>query len=184
MDKKVSSNRQKKEKIVAELADKFSKAKGVVFTNYQGLTHKQIEVFKKKLKAAEADLVISKNTLFKLALKKAQSSKLKAQNDEKGPELQNPTAALLLYSDPATALKELAKIIKELNLPSIKFGILENRMLSDKDVIKLSTLPSKEVLIMQLLGMMQTPVYGLHRALNWNIQKLVLTLNAIQKTKN
>ena len=81
-------------------------------------------------------------------------------------------------------LKELAKILKEFNLPTIKFGILENKTITADQVNKLATLPSREILIAQLIGNMQAPIYGLHRALNWNIQKFVITLNAIQNQKS
>ena len=67
-DKTISPNRQKKEKIVAELLEKVNRAKGLVFTNYQGLTHKQLENLKKKVRVLDADLVVTKNTLLKLSL--------------------------------------------------------------------------------------------------------------------
>lgn len=64
----MSKNRQKKEAIVAELTDKVQKAQSLVFTNYQGLTHPQLEQLKKKLKVLNADLVVTKNTLLKRAI--------------------------------------------------------------------------------------------------------------------
>lgn len=175
---KVSANRQKKEVIVAEIAEKAKKAKAVVFTNYEGMTHRQLEELKKGLKTADAELAISKNTLLKIALK--ESGFADAAADQ---AFEKPTATLYTYGDPVLALKELAKSIKALKLPSIKFGIFEGRVLSDIEVTKLATLPSREVLLGQLVGGLKSPIYGLHRALNWNLQKLVLTLNAIQKTK-
>ena len=53
-DVNTSQNRQSKEKIVAELVEKVEKAKAMVFTNYQGLTHLQLEGLKKELKKAES----------------------------------------------------------------------------------------------------------------------------------
>ena len=181
---KPSKNRQKKEQIVAKLAEKVNKAKGLVFTNYQGLTHKQLEGLKKAVRPLQADLVITKNTLLKLALSKSQFSQPKAgQPLAETFSFQNATATLLLYGDPVDPLRQLAKTIKELNLPSIKFGILDKQVLSDAEVLKLATLPSREILIMQLFWQMQAPIYGLHRALGWNMQKLVMTLKAIEAKK-
>ncbi|EKD65163.1 MAG: 50S ribosomal protein L10 [uncultured bacterium] len=173
--KKINSSREKKQKIVAQIADKVSLAKSLVFTNYQGLSHKQIEQLKKALKQTDAELAITKNTLLKLALK-VHSSKFIVQSSFEGP-----TATLFIYGDPVGPLKQLAKTIKELNLPTIKLGIIEQRVLSSEEIIKLSMLPSREVLIAQFVGQMKAPIYGLHRALNFNIQKLVVTLKAIQK---
>lgn len=172
---RIGASRAKKEKIVAELAEKVSRAKGLVFTSYQGLTHKQLEGLKKAVKALGADFVATKNTLIKRAMEDA---KWKMEN-----ALSAATATLFLYSDPVMPLKELAKSIKELNLPSIKFGILDGQQMTSEQLLKLSTLPSKEVLLTQLVVGLKSPISGLHRALQWNMQKLVMTLKAIESKK-
>lgn len=177
MNDKVSQNRQKKETIVAELLQKTEKAKGMVFTNYQGLTHQQIENLKKALKSSDAEMVIAKNTLLLRTLKDKIS-----ENSEK-EQFVNPTAVLFLYNDIVEPLKHLAKTIKEFKLPAIKFGILEGKILNDKDVLRVSTLAPLPVLRAQLLGNMKGPISGLHRALNWNLQKFVMTLKAIEEKK-
>ncbi len=175
---KVSKNRQKKEVIVAELTQKVSRAKAMIFTNYQGMTHVQLEHLKKALRNTQAELVVAKNTLLKLSLEQIQNSKFKIQNFE------GPTGTIFAYNDVVAPLKELAKIIKTLKLPAIKFGIVDGKLLAENDVVRLSTLPSHEVLLAQLVGGLKAPLYGLHRALNWNIQKLVMTLKAIESQKS
>ncbi len=177
MDTKVNTNKQKKQAIVEEIADKASKAKALVFTNYQGLTHKQLEGLKKGIKPLDGEFVVAKNTLVLRALEKAS---VKIENPE---SLDGPTGTMFLYADPVEPLKKLAKMIKELNLPSVKLGILDNQALTSEQVLKLATLPSRNTLLAQFVGGMKSPLYGLHRALNWNIQKLVLTLKAIESKK-
>lgn len=175
MDKKISPNRQKKEKIVAELIEKVNRSKGVVFTNYQGLTHKQLESLKKKIRALNADFIMTKNTLI---LRSIKSLKDKLLNP-----LQGATATLFLYGDPVGPLKELARALKEFNLPTIKFGILEGVVLTSEQALKLSALPSRQTLLTQLVVGLKSPISNLHRALNWNIQKFVMTLKAIESKK-
>ncbi len=175
--KKVSQNRAKKEGVVAQLSETIDRAKGLVFTNYQGLTHKQIEDLKKSIKPLDADFSITKNTLLKIAL---EQKNLKVE-DEKGFE--GPTGTLFLYGDVIEPLKKLAKTIKDLNLPTIKFAIIDGKVTSGEDVIKLSSLPSREVLLAQIAAGLKSPISGLHRALNWNLQKLVMTLSAIQANR-
>lgn len=172
--KVASPNRQKKEKIVAELIEKVNRAKGFVFTGYQGLTHKQLESLKKAVKTLDADFVATKNRL----ILKAMEGKVKVEG-----ELKDATATLFLYGDPVMPLKELAKMVKELSLPVIKFGILDGNAITKEQILKLSTLPSKETLLTQLVVGLKSPISGLHRALNWNIQKFIMTLKAIEKTK-
>ena len=172
---KISTNRQKKEAIVVKLSEKVSRAKAMVFTNYQGMTHKQLEELKKGLRKADAELVVAKNTLLKLTLARPTWEEGLAKG---------PTAALFTYSDVIAPLKELSKVIKNLKLPTIKFGIFDQKMLTSDDIMKLASLPSREVLLAQVVGGIKAPIFGLHRALNWNIQKFVMTLGAIQKSKS
>jgi len=196
--KKTSPTRAKKEKIVAKLSEKVSRAKGLVFANYQGLTHVQLENLKRKVKALNADLVVTKNTLLKLALGKGTTG-LKGTTSTTGSsprdtrdtrttratfELEGPTATLFLYADPIEPLKALAKTIKELNLLTVKLAFIEGKELTSDEVLKLATLPSRETLLTQLVFGLKSPIFGLHRALNWNIQKLVLTLKAIESKKS
>ena len=174
--KRTSPNRAKKEKIVAELAEKVNRSKGMVFTSYQGLTHKQLENLKKAVKTMDADFVATKNTLIKRAMENA---KWKMEN-----ALNAATATLFLYGDPVMPLKEIAKAIKEFNLPTIKFGILDGQALTSDQVLKLSTLPTREVLLTQLVFGLKSPISGLHRALSWNLQRFVMTLKAIEAKKS
>ncbi|HSX09083.1 MAG TPA: 50S ribosomal protein L10 [Candidatus Saccharimonadales bacterium] len=173
---KVSSNRQKKEQLVAELVEKVGKSNGMVFANYQGLTHQQLENLKKGLKKANAEFVAVKNTLLLRALE----GKL---DDAAKDHFNQPTGALFIYSDIVDPLKELTKTIKEFKMPVIKFGIIEGNIVNDKEVVKIASLPPLPVLQAQLLGQMMAPISGLHRALNWNLQSLVMTLNAIKDKK-
>jgi large subunit ribosomal protein L10 len=168
--------RGRKETLVAEFADKVGKSKAFVFTNYQGLTHHQLEALKKAAKKVDAEFVVTKNTLLLRALEgKVQDSDRKY--------FEQPTATLFIYNDIIEPLKELAKTIKEINLPQIKFAIVESKPLSSDEVIRLSTLPPLPVLRAQLLGQMLSPIQGLHRALNWNMQSLVMTLNQIAQKR-
>ena len=171
----VSNNKEKKIAIVAEVVQKVDKAKAMVFTDYTGLTHKQIEDLKKEIKKSGAEYAVTKNTLLKLAL----GTKVADQEDK----FVQPTGTMFLYNDVVTPLKALAKMVKETEKPSIKFGLFEGRVLTGKEVLKLSTLPSREVLLAQVAGMLKSPIQGLHRALSWNMQKFVMTLAAIEKQK-
>ncbi len=175
---KISSAKQKKASVITEISERVAKAKAMVFTNYQGLTHKQLEEFKKVIKKANAEFAVTKNTLLKRSLNEA--------NLETGEDknFDQPTGAIFLYGDIIAPLKALTKLIKEIEKPQIKFGILNGKIMSKDEVIKLSTLPSREVLVARLLGQMNAPIAGLHRALNWNLQQFVMTLKAIENKKN
>jgi large subunit ribosomal protein L10 len=174
---KLNANREKKQQIMTSLVEKMKSAKAIVFTNYQGLTHRQLEDFKKQIKTMDSDYVVAKNSLI---LRSVKDADLKIE-DEKA--IEGPTGTMFINSDIVAPLKALAKVIKELGLPSIKVGLMDGQLLTKEDVIKLSSLPAKEVLLAQLVSVLKGPLFGLHRSLSWNIQKLAMTLSAVAKAK-
>lgn len=169
--------RERKEEVLKELSEKVQKAQAFVFANYQGLTHHQLESLKREAKKLNAEFVAVKNTLMLRAL-----ADYNLSDDEK-KNFEQPTATLFIYGDVIEPLKALAKMSKDLGLPKVKFGIFDRKAVSEDQVLKLATLPPLPVMRAQLLGMMKSPIQGLHRALTWNIQSLVMTLNAIAKQK-
>lgn len=173
----ISANKQKKVDLVNEVSEKVKKSTGMVFTNYQGLTHQQLEGFKKSIKPLQAEYVVIKNTLMLRTLSEHTLS------DADKEHFQQPTGTLFMYADQVEPLKLLSKLIKELKLPTVKFGIIDGRAVSEAQVAKLATLPPLNVLRAQLLGQMKSPIQGLHRALNWNMQQFVMSLSAIKDKK-
>lgn len=117
--------------------------------------------------------MVAKNTLLQ-----------KAMTDIKEIEdLEGPTGTIFAYSDVVAPLKEVAKAIKQFALPTIRFGLLEGQVLNGEQILKIASLPTREVLIAQFVGGLKAPLFGFHRALSWNLQKLVMTLSEIQKKK-
>jgi len=174
---KISANRQKKIGIVADLNGKIAKSKAIVFTNYEKVTHKQLETLKRAIKPMDAEYVVAKNSLILRAL---DENKIKLEGEN---PLQGPTGTLLIYGDIVAPLKQLAKTMKELGLLNVKMGIMESKLLTGEQVLKISTLPSRETLLTQIAVGLKSPISGLHRTLNWNLQKFVMTLAAIAKNK-
>jgi large subunit ribosomal protein L10 len=173
------SGRGRKEQIVAELVEKLDASKGLVLADYQGLTHKQLEDLKRDLKKLDSTILVTKNTLFKLSLEKSQNYSAHKDSDA----LNLPTAALFINGDTAETLKRLQKAIKEFGLPKIKFGVLEGQAVDEAGVLKIASLPSREVLLGQLVGTLNSPISGLVMTLNANIQKFVMTLAAVRDNK-
>ena len=166
---------QRKINTVNELTEKVSRAKSIVFTDYRGLKHKQMEELRRALKKAEGEIVVSKNRLMKRALgDKAESV---------SAELSEATAALFSYADEVAALKEFTKFIKAAGLGKTKGGLMGNVVLSPEEVERLSKLPGREALLGKLVGQLNAPIQSLHYALQWNINKLVWALNGIKNTK-
>ncbi|EKD87223.1 MAG: hypothetical protein ACD_36C00186G0001 [uncultured bacterium] len=64
-----------------------------------------------------------------------------------------------------------------------KAGLLGAQVLSDTEVIKLASLPIRDVLLGQLVAQLNAPIQSLHYALSWNMNKLVWALNAIKNKR-
>lgn len=150
--------------IATSLKEKLSRAKSVVLTDYRGLTHKQAEELHRNVKKAGGEFLVAKNSLLKIA---------------GGWELKDPTAALLAYEDELAPLKELFKTIKTLSLPKIKFGFIDSKEYSKIEIETIAKIPSQEVLRGKLVSQLFSPLYGLAYSLNYNLQKLVFVLKAV-----
>lgn len=173
------TGRARKEQIVAELVEKFDNSSGLVFADYKGLTHRQLENLKKELKMLDSTIVIAKNSLLKLSLGKSQ--KYADFRDNEGLNL--PTATLFIHGDMEEPLKKLQKTIKSFGLPKIKFAVLEGSLTNEAGVLKIASLPNRETLLAQFLGTLNSPIQGLVVTLNGTIQKFVMTLDAITQNK-
>lgn len=166
---------QKKIDLVNKLTDKVSKAKSIVFADYKGITHKQLEELRRALRAVNAEMVVTKNRLMIRAL---------GASGEKAKEtLTQETAAVFSYTDEIAGVKELVKFFKAISLGKTKGGMLGSELLTAQQVSSLANIPSKEILLSQMVGNMQAPIRGLHYSLSWNLNKLVWALNSIREKK-
>ena len=171
------AGRARKEVVVEELFQRLEGSDSVVLTDYQGLTHHQLEGLKKELKKKNASFSITKNTLLKISVEKSK----KYADLLKDYTYEGPTAVLFVKGEFLDALKELAKLNKTAGLPKIKIGILDGQSLDEEQVLRIASLPNKETLLAQLAGMLNSPISGLVFVLNANLQKLVFVLNEISK---
>jgi large subunit ribosomal protein L10 len=169
---------QKKIDTVNELTQKVEKAKSIVFADYRGLKHKQLEELRKLLKKVDSELVVAKNRLMKKALGEEKTKSL-AQN-----VLEDTTIALFAYADEVSPLKEILKYFKTAGVGKAKAGFLGSTALTVEEVSRLSTLPSREMLLTRLVGQLNNPIQGLHYSLQWNLNRLAWALNAIKEKKN
>ena len=172
-------NMKKQDKVtfVDDLTQKLQGAKSIVLVNYSGLSVKAQQELKAKLSEVGGKLLVVKNTLLKLAGQKAKLD----ENTLKDEVLSGQTALLLASDDPIAPLQVLSRFAKENETPKLKVGIVENKFFDSASLSQLSNLPSRDVLLGQLLGSLMSNLYGLVGTLNNPLQKLVYTLDS--KTK-
>ena len=152
--------RAKNKEVVSDLKSKISKAKSIIFTHYHGLTANSINDLRSQMKTAGAEMSVAKNTLLKIALKE---EKQLVDEVEKG--LKGPTATIFSYNDPVAPIKALVEFAKKLELPKIKFALIEGHFTNENNVAVLGALPSRDALIAQVVRVMRSPLSGLVYAL-------------------
>lgn len=166
---------QKKIDTVVELTEKVNKAKAIYLVDYRGLKHKQLEDLRHKLKKLSAEFVVTKNRLLKRAL----GDKVAALQSH----LEQTTATLFSYADEIAPLKEILKFFKMATFGSAKAGLLAGITITGSDLVRLSSIPPRLILLGTLVRQLNAPIQGLHYALSWNINKLAWALQAVKEKK-
>lgn len=167
---------QKNKDLLEKAKDKIKKAQAVYVVNYQGLTHKQLEEARVLFKDADSELSIIKNNLSEIAFREEKKIDLSAK-------LFGPTAMLFSYKDPVKTAKILSVFFKKYNLPKINFGVFEGDIVDEQTILKIASIPGREVLLSKLVGLLNSPMTGLVYSLNYSISKLVFVLKAVEKKK-
>ncbi len=165
LNKSMLTKEQKKQ-LVKELADKFNHQKSLVFTDFKGLKVGEISELRKQLREAEAEYIVTKKTLIKLALEKA-------GKDIDVSQFQGSIALALGYSDPIMPVKTVSKFSKEHGSLEILGGVMNDKFLSIDEVKELALIPSKDELLAKLIGSLKSPISGLVYVLEGNIRNLI-----------
>ena len=165
-----------KEEIVAELTELFKRQKIAFFTDFQGISVTKLQSLRRLLKKENAEFKVAKKTLFDRALEQAGIT-------FKSKELKGELGVAFGYGDQVAPAKTLVKFGKQEETFKLLAGILAGKVLTDKQIIALAKLPSREVLLAQLAATLQAPMRGLAVVLQANIRGLAIALNKVREQK-
>ncbi|NOY70700.1 MAG: 50S ribosomal protein L10 [Deltaproteobacteria bacterium] len=170
-------NLAQKKEVVSALHDKFTEAKIVIIVDCKGLNVPKIVGLRRRLSQAGVEFKVVKNTL----LIRAAKDTAVAMVDE---YFIGPSAVAMSYDDPVTPAKILSDFAKENDKLGIKAGVMPPGRVLDIDSIKsLAALPSREVLLSQVLSTMNGVPTALVRALSNVPERLLYALTAIRDQK-
>jgi len=167
--------RAEKEKLVEKMTGDLSESKSILLVNYQGLKVKEIQDLKKKLREQGIGFQIVKNTLFKIAVKKANLNIEESLLDQ-------PVAIVWGEADeiaPAKLTVEFGKTAEKLQIIG---GIINEKYTDIEMIKKLAALPGREELYSKLVGTLNAPMYRLVNALQGNLRSLVYILDQYSKS--
>jgi large subunit ribosomal protein L10 len=170
-------NREQKAAAIDEIAGQIQESEAVYAVDYRGISVPQAAELRTRLRGADATFRIVKNTLTERAADKAGAESLKEL-------LNGPTALTFVRGDAAIAAKALRDYARTTDdLLPFKGGLLNGETLDAEQIRSIAQLPSRDVLIAQLVGVTASPITGLVRGLGALIGGLAVALGAVRDKK-
>ena len=166
-------NKEQKKNYITEMTANFENSEAVLVTHYQGLTVKQLDELRKKMREQGIQFKITKNKITKLAIEKTKCKDL--TNLFTGP------TAVALSKDAISSAKILTKFSKENNNLKILGGIMGKDVLDVAGVEKVATLPTLEEARAKIVGILRSPAQKITSILLAPASKIAIL--ALEKSK-
>lgn len=160
---------------VAELKEKIAASEVAIMTRYVGINVAQVTNLRKRLREAEVDYKVYKNTLATRALNELGLG-------EAAQFMEGPTA-WAFSKDPVTPAKILREFTATSKFVAMQGGVLAGRVVTKEQLDSLATLPSRDQLLAQVVGTIAMPLRNLLGVLNAVPRDLVSVLDEIRKKK-
>ena len=150
--------------IVAELAERLKNSVTGVLVNYKGISVADDTALRKELREANVKYTVVKNTLLSRACEEANLIGF-------DPVLEGTTALATSDEDYAAAARILANYAKKSKTFELKGGYLDGEVVDMATVDKLAKLPSRDILLANVLGAFQAPIASFARAVQAIVDK-------------
>ena len=158
---------------VGEIEEKFKASPLIIAANYRGLSVSQMSGMRRKVREANSEFKIAKNTLARIAADNAGRPEIKEF-------LEGPIGLLTTEGDPAAAAKVFVTYLDDNNIAmTIVGGALDGQVLTADRIKALAKLPTKEVLLAKLLGSMNSPITRMVMVMNGPLQAFATVLTRI-----
>jgi len=168
--------RDAKEKTVAELRERLGRAYGIFLVDYQGLKVEELTRLRRELRGAEVEFQVVKNKLLEIACQDADAAVLTSR-------LTGPCALAVTYDDVAAPAKILTKFSQDYEKLEIKVAQIQGNILEAPAIKRLAQLPTREVLISQVLFALSGVPASFVRLLSEMLRRVVTVLEAIKRQK-
>jgi large subunit ribosomal protein L10 len=166
-----------KEKTINELKEKLSLTRSLFLTDFRGLNVEDISRLRRDLRKGGAEFKVTKNTMIRMA---AQDSGFEAIIDH----LKGPTGLVFAYQDPVSPAKILHEFLQKSDKPKIKTIWMEGRLFGENQLKRLATLPSKGVMLTQIVTSLNSPMANFVGTLQGMLRNLVGVVEALKEAKS
>lgn len=143
--------KQAKQVIIDEIKGKLDGAQSAVVIDYMGTTVAQADEMRKKLREANIDYTVYKNTLIKRAIEGTEFAPL-------AEVLDGPSAIAISKEDATAPARVLNEIITGFKKMEFKAGVVEGNFFDVEGIKAIANIPSREALIAKFMGSIQSPV--------------------------
>lgn len=159
-------NKDRKLELVQQYKEWLDENNGIVFTSYSGITVKELEGLRRKIREMGGEFHVVKNTLIQLALADAGLNL---------PQeiLQGTTAIGFTSEDIPGLAKAISDLAKESSAMNIKGGVVDRVIYNGAQMKNLAELPPLPIIQAQLLSMIQAPASRVANALASSVRQLV-----------
>ena len=164
-------SKQHKQKLVAQYEDEIRNSRAMILTEYRGLSTAEMNKLRSAVRDAQGMYSVVKLTLFKLALERSGTP---VPTDL----MEGPTAIGFCHQEVPAVAKAFKDFTKDQELLVIKGGIMGDRLLSNKEVVAIASLPPMEVVRSQLLGVINGPARSLAGAIASGVRQVINVVNA------
>ncbi len=168
--------RKQKEDIVKALREEFEKVSAVFVTTFKGMTAEESNQLRQVLREKKARYQVVKNTLLRRASAGTPAEPLQEF-------IEGPTGIAIAYEDPVEVAKVLVEFAKEHESLINRGGVLQGKPMEAAALEQLAKLPSREVLLAQLLGTLQAPLTNFVGLLAAIPRNFLYVLKAIEEKK-
>jgi large subunit ribosomal protein L10 len=171
-------DRQGKEQLKAEFHKNFELSNGAILAEFRGMTVAQLTMLRRALRTAKCEFKVLKNRIAKRAVQDGLE-----QFKVLVPQMKGPLGVVYLKGDAAQGVKQTLEFQKTNPLFVITSAVIDRQPLSKDQLKAVADLPSKDVLLAQIVGSMVAPHRGLLGCINGVSRNLVQVLAAIRDKK-
>lgn len=169
-------SKERKEELVTQYKDLIENSRAIFLTEYGGMSVKDMQSLRSKLREVDAQYFVTKNTLFTLALE---------ETSQPMPIdlLMGQVASSFAMGEVPSLAKALVEFSESEDNLTIKGGIMDNRVLTAAEIEALAKLPSLDQLRAQIMGLINGPARNLVTVLNGGVTQVVNVIDAYAKSE-
>lgn len=169
--------RQQKEQIIVEVAETASRARGMFFTDFSGLTVEQATELRREFRKSGIEYKVVKNTFIRKALERLGGF------DKVFSSLAGPTGVAFTFEDPVAPAKIIQKFADKHKKLSLKVCVLEGEVYEGSRLVEIASIPTRTELIAAILGSIESPLAGVPGAIQAVVRELVSVVDEVGKKK-